>query len=204
MSDLPPALATVAQQLNDAIAQSARDQIVAHLLQAEKLARQTKTRYGYSQLLGDWRLTFITGTQKTRQRAGVMLGAGRFLPGWVSILLSYTDQPVLSDPQQDLPEFAGSVQNSVQVGLVQFTLSGPTRFWPQRNILAFDFTRMQATVGGLSIYNGYIRGGAEREAQFYQQPLKQQAFFVYFLVQQQRLAARGRGGGLAVWTKVKP
>jgi hypothetical protein len=52
------------------------------------------------------------------------------------------------------------------------------------------------------LYDGYIRKGQEREARFYEQGVKEQAFFTYFLVQNNAIAARGRGGGLALWTRV--
>lgn len=62
---------------------------------------------------------------------------------------------------------------------------------------------MQVTLAGLKLYSGYIRGEKKREADFYQQKLKEQAFFNYFLVEDDYIAARGKGGGLALWTKVK-
>jgi hypothetical protein len=60
---------------------------------------------------------------------------------------------------------------------------------------------MKVSLFGLKLYDGYIRGGQNREAHFWEQSLKEQAFFTYFLVQNQSIAARGRGGGLALWTK---
>lgn len=171
----------------------APEAVVEALLASEKMARQTKIRHTYSQLLGTWRLGFVTGTKRSRRRAGVILGAGRFLPNWVKIQLSYS--PSESDPEQ------GTVENSVDLGVVQLVLSGPTQFWQKTNILAFDFTRMKISFSGLKLYSGYIRGGQKREACFYQQSLKEQAFFTYFLVKNRCIAARGRGGGLALWTK---
>lgn len=167
--------------------------VVEALLRAEKTAKQTQVRSTYSQLLGTWRLGFITGTKRSRQRAGVILGAGRFLPSWVKIYLSYSQ----SESSQD----QGTVQNSVEFGPLQLVLTGPTQFWSKMNILAFDFTRMKVSLFGLKLYDGYIRGGQNWEAHFYEQNLKEQAFFTYFLVQNQSIAARGRGGGLALWTK---
>jgi len=52
------------------------------------------------------------------------------------------------------------------------------------------------------LYDRYIRGGQEREASFYDKPLKDKAFFTYFLVENRAIAARGRGGGLALWKRV--
>ncbi len=168
--------------------------VVEALLQAEKTAKQTKVCHSYTHLLGTWRLRFITGTKRTRQRAGVILGAGRFLPKWVKIHLSYLQ----SEPDQD----RGIVQNSVELGPLQLVLTGPTKFWQKRNMLAFDFTQMRVSLSGLKLYEGYIRGGQDREARFCEQSVKDQAFFTYFLVQNQSIAARGRGGGLALWTRV--
>jgi hypothetical protein len=167
--------------------------VVEALLQAEKTAKQTKTRHTYSQLLGTWRLGFITGTKQSRQRAGIILGAGRFLPKWVKIQLSYS----LSESRQE----QGTTQNSVELGPLQFVLTGPTQFWSKTNILAFDFTRMRVSLFGLRLFESYIRGGRDRENRFWEQSLKEQAFFTYFLVQDNSIAARGRGGGLALWTK---
>lgn len=169
--------------------------VVEALLMAEKTAKQNKVGYTYPQLLGTWRLGFITGTKRTRKRAGIILGAGRFLPSWVKINLSYLP----SEP----PQNQGTVENSVEFGLLKLVLTGPTQFWQKTNILAFDFTQMKVSVSGLKLYEGYIRGGEKRELNFYKQSLKEQAFFTYFLVQEQSIAARGRGGGLALWAKVK-
>ncbi|MGB6297753.1 MAG: hypothetical protein WBF90_16440 [Rivularia sp. (in: cyanobacteria)] len=166
--------------------------VVEALIAAEKAAKQTKVDYSYSQLIGNWRLGFITGTKKTRKRAGVVLGAGRFLSKLVKIQLSYSKSES-SD--------TGDVENSVQFGLLKIVLTGPVKFWDNKNILAFDFTRMRLSLSGLKLYQGYIRGGKDREENFYQQTLKQQAFFTYFLIEDNYIAARGKGGGLALWTK---
>ena len=172
----------------------APEAVVKTLLQAEKTAKQTKVRHVYSQLIGTWRLGFITGTKRSRKRAGVILGAGRFLPKWVKIHLSYS--------QSELSQEQGTVQNSVELGPLRLVLTGPIKFWQKTNILAFDFTRMKVSLSGLKVYEGYIRGGQDREAHFWEQSVKEQAFFTYFLVQDNSIAARGRGGGLALWTRV--
>ncbi len=166
--------------------------VVEALIAAEKAAKQTKVNYSYSQLIGNWRLGFITGTKKTRKRAGVVLGAGRFLSKLVKIQLSYS---------QSESQDKGNVENSVQFGLLKIVLTGPVKFWNNKNILAFDFTKMRLSLSGLKLYQGYIRGGKDRENNFDNQTLKQQAFFTYFLIEDNYIAARGKGGGLALWTK---
>ncbi|NEQ79523.1 MAG: hypothetical protein F6K26_04450 [Moorea sp. SIO2I5] len=167
--------------------------VVEALLQAETTAKRSKVSHAYSQLIGNWRLGFITGTKRSRQRAGVILGSGRFLPKWIKIHLSYSP----SESSQD----QGTVQNAVQLGPIQIVLTGPTKFYPKTNILAFDFTQIRISLSGLTLYQGYIKGGQDRETRFYEQPLKEQAFFTYFLVENRCIAARGRGGGLAIWSR---
>jgi hypothetical protein len=170
--------------------------VVEALLTAEKQTRQSRVRYAYSSLVGQWQLGFITGTKRSRQQAGVLLGAGRFLPRWLTIQIIY--RASATNPNQ------GTVENLVQLGPTALVVTGPTRFWPNSNILAFDFTRMHISLLKLTLYQGYIGDGQTKEALFDTQKLKDQAFFNYFLVNDQCIAARGRGGGLALWTKLCP
>jgi hypothetical protein len=168
--------------------------VVEDMRSLEKQSKSAKPAYSYTQLLGTWRLGFITGTTRSRQKAGSILGAGRFIPKLFNISLTYTlDEASEGD--------RGRVDNTVRFGLVRFTVTGPTQLHP-RHILAFDFTQLHWAIAGISLYNGYIRDGQAREASFYRRSVKDQAFFTYFYVSDRYIAARGRGGGLALWTKV--
>src|SRR6476661_1107317 len=173
--------------------------VVAALLEAEKSAKKTKIRYSFEQLIGNWQLCFITGTKKTRQKAGIVLGAGRYIPEWIAkIQIAYAAEPVAEGEENSE---IGRVENSVKVGAIALTLSGPTKFLPN-NILAFDFTIITVKFLGKTVYQGFIRGGEEREAEFFSLSVGKQAFFAYFLVEDGIIAARGRGGGLALWGRV--
>ncbi|MGK7938042.1 MAG: hypothetical protein AB4206_19930 [Xenococcaceae cyanobacterium] len=171
-------------------------QVVDALLEAEKVSKKQKTHYSFQQLVGTWRLHFVTGTKKTRAKAGIVLGAGRYLPKFIKIFLSYSDR-VLATPPQGTE--AGTVNNTVKLGGLKLVLEGPIKFLPQKNILAFDFTRLSVNLFGIQLYQGYIRGGEVKEKEFYREKVGKQAFFAYFLVQDNFIAARGRGGGLALW-----
>ncbi|ERT09741.1 hypothetical protein M595_0401 [Lyngbya aestuarii BL J] len=173
--------------------------VVEALIEQEKTASKLKEPSNFSQFLGTWRLCFITGTQKTRRKIGTALGPGRYLPNWVKIYLSYSDSS--ASPQVNLEQAfeAGNVENSVKLGGLKLTLSGPVKFQEKKNILAFDFTRMKVILFGVKLYDGYIRGGAESEEKFYSDRINKQAFFAYFYIQEKAIAARGRGGGLALW-----
>jgi hypothetical protein len=177
------------------------ESVVEALLQAEKTAQQTQMPSSYQQLLGDWRLGFVTGTRRTRQRAGVVLGAGRFLPAWVKIRLSYAAETIATGENEVELSDRGRVENLVELGALQLCLTGPTLFRAKTQILAFDFTQMTVCIFGRKIYSSYIRNGQTRETRFYQSTLKEQAFFTYFLIRDNCIAARGRGGGLALWIR---
>ncbi len=165
--------------------------LVTALLDLEKQTRQDKDSHQFSDLVGTWRLCFITGTKKARNRAGIVLGAGRYLFAPIKIEIAF----------QNTTAEQGTVNNVVQVGLVTLSVSGPAKFQSKKNLLAFDFTQIQLQVVGIPIYKGYIRGGKASEEKFYETNIAKQAFFAFFAIQPEIIAARGRGGGLALWAK---
>ena len=167
------------------------DELVAALLALEKEARYEKSSHCFRDLVGTWRLCFITGTKKARNRAGIVLGAGRYLFPGIKIEIRF---------QETIPD-QGEIDNIVQVGTVRLSVKGPAKFLSKKNLLAFDFTQLRVQILGMTLYNGYIRGGKASEESFYQKSIGQQAFFAYFVINPQILAARGRGGGLALWGK---
>ena len=189
-------LLTLERAANLSIAKSnlpSPSEVVEALLAAEKAARKETTHHSLSQLLGTWKLRFITGTKKTRQKAGVVLGAGRYIPQFIEIEITYNGLEKLPD--------RGRVENSVKLGFLHLTLTGPVKFLPQKNILAFDFTKMTVRVAGLKLYDGYIRNGKQSEQEFFAKKIGEQAFFAYFVLEENFIAARGKGGGLALWSR---
>lgn len=172
------------------------DKVVTALLAAEKKAKKQKINYSFEQLLGTWQLCFITGTKKTRKRAGIVLGAGKYLPQLIKITITYKKS-------EDSKSNRGTVENRVDLKLLKLALSGPVKFLTPQNILAFDFTRMHLELLGITLYDGYIRSGTVNEASFYTDSIKKQAFFTYFFVDKFAIAARGRGGGLALWSSFR-
>jgi hypothetical protein len=168
----------------------AASDVVAALLAAEKQSKRLRQRYAYDQLLGSWQLGFVSGTQKVRPRPGAKavkkVGKGRFLPRFINIGITYG---------------ADTVENAVTLGPLSLRLNGPTRFWPNTHSLGFDFTALQAQLGSLRLYKGDMRGGARQDELFKAQSLKDQAFFTFFILKPDYIAARGKGGGLALWTR---
>ncbi|WP_024545021.1 hypothetical protein [Picosynechococcus sp. NKBG15041c] len=172
-------------------------ELINQLLALEKIAKREKCVYPFAALTGNWRLVFITGTKKAQKQAGKVLGKGRYLPNWAKVAIAYE-----SLPNQELHSVweRGKVRNFVQLGPGQLSFAGPLKFQGVKRLLAFDFTHLTLKLGPLKLYQGPVRGGAQDEA-FYTGAIAQQAFFSYFYVGTDVIAARGRGGGLAVWVR---
>lgn len=170
-------------------------QVVNALLKLEKTPKNEQDSYCLSNLAGSWNLRFITGTKKTRQKAGIILGTGKYIPKLIKIQITYKTESSTAN--------IGQVINFVKLAFCELSLTGPIRFLPQKRILAFDFTYLKISVWGLNLYQGYIQNGVEREKLFAEKELKYQAFFKYFLIKDNFIAARGKGGGLALWTREK-
>lgn len=170
-------------------------QVVNALLKLEKNPKNEQDSYCLSNLAGSWNLRFITGTKKTRQKAGIILGTGKYIPKLIKIQITYKTESSTAN--------IGQVINFVKLAFCELSLTGPIRFLPQKRILAFDFTYLKISVWGLNLYQGYIQNGVEREKLFAEKELKDQAFFKYFLIKDNFIAARGKGGGLALWTREK-
>jgi hypothetical protein len=173
--------------------------LITALLESEATAKKNKPEVNFSQLIGNWRLCFVS----SKQTAKTTEKSGRYLPSFLNIQLGYSPTTLEKLELGNDPEFTpGSIQNIIQVASVKFTINGPAKFYPKKSLLAFDFTRMKVQMFGLTLYNGYIRDGKNSEAKFYQRKINQQAFFAYFLLAEEAIAARGRGGGLALWARI--
>lgn len=170
--------------------------LVDALLAAETAAKQQKLAYNFESLLGKWQLCFATGTRKVRQRGGIVLGKGVYMPKFAAAQISFS-----ATSEQNLGQ--GEIGNQVKVGPVLLKLTGPAKYLNKKNLLAFDFTQMQINLSNLTVYNGKIRSGKVQSEDFYSQPIAKLPFFAFFLITEDFIAARGRGGGLALWIREK-
>jgi hypothetical protein len=167
------------------------EKVVQALLDAEKIAKQQRLTHPLPRLIGSWRLYFVTGTRKVRKHGGIQLGKGFYLPAIGSAQISFS--PVSSENDQLV------IANQVQLGQLRLKLTGPARYLGKKNLMAFDFTQIQVNLGAWTVYQGSMRSGKESAAAFAQQAIAKLPFFAFFLVTDQFIAARGRGGGLALW-----
>ncbi|PMB39065.1 hypothetical protein CEN40_24535 [Fischerella thermalis CCMEE 5205] len=197
-SPTSPDFTTVLEQAVSAYRGEASDRpavptVVNALLQAEKAAKQKKLTYPLTSLLGQWRLCFTTGTRKRKNRRGIELGRGFYLPKFGAAHICFAATDIAADK--------GEISNQVQLGGLLLKFTGPARYLGKKNLLAFDFTQMQISLFGRVVYKQQIRGGQSQTEDFYNQSIAKLPFFAFFLVTEDLIAARGRGGGLAIWIK---
>lgn len=168
---------------------SAQD-LVAAMLAAESVARHRKPSLAFESILGQWRLCFSTATRKARRR-GIRLGPGFYWPKFVPAQISF----VSNDPVTN----QGTIANQVTLGGLWLRFTGPCRFQPKRNLLAFDFTEMAIGAGDRLLWQKVLR--EESAEAFASRAIAKLPFFAFFQATPQFAAARGRGGGLAIWVK---
>ncbi|MBD2137550.1 hypothetical protein H6F32_08120 [Anabaena sp. FACHB-1237] len=170
--------------------------IVDALLQAENYAKKQKVKYNFSLLNGKWRLCFATGTKKARAKGGIILGQGRYVPKFVPIHITF------SSSLENDTMLKGTITNQVQLGSMLLQLSGLTKYLDKKNILAFDFLQMQLSLFTKTIFTKSISSTGENQ-DFHENPIGKLPFFSFFLVTENMIAARGKGGGLALWIREK-
>lgn len=162
--------------------------VVLALLQAEKAAKQQRIAYPLESLLGTWQLYF-TAPRKAHFLNGKALGKGLYVPQKIApAQISFFNQDQLS------------INNQIQLGFLLFKLIGSAKYLGKKNLLAFDFTQMQISLFSRIIYNGKFRTKSH-SINFADQPIAKLPFFAFFLVTEDFIAARGRGGGIAIWVK---
>jgi hypothetical protein len=168
--------------------------MVNALLEAEKTAKLQKLNYPFASLNGKWRLCFATGTKKVRNRGGIILGKGWYVPRFTKI-------HICLNPVETEALGTGEIANQVQLGGVLLKLTGPIKYLGKKNLLAFDFIKMQISLFNWMVVNKNISTSKGENKDFDGQPIAKLAFFAFFLVTEDMIAARGRGGGLALWIR---
>ncbi|PSN16376.1 hypothetical protein C7293_02920 [filamentous cyanobacterium CCT1] len=165
-------------------------QVTAALLKAEQQTKRQRQPLSVGALLGTWRLRF-TAPNKPAYRAGQPTSKGFYMPGLAIATISFSQ----ADDEQL------SIQNQLQVGPLRLRFTGPAKFLAKKNLLAFDFVRLQVLVGGLSLINLPLRSKASKAGDFATASVAKLPFFSFFAAQESYIAARGRSGGLALWVR---
>jgi hypothetical protein len=191
---------SILEQASGSGSRPTKDATIAALLQAELATKRSKLAIPFESLLGEWRLCFATGASKDKQRGGIRLGRGFYFPKFAPASITFTRDEA-SSIGSEAGGSIGTISNQLLVGTVRFQFTGPCRYPGKKNLLAFDFTQIQFKILGLTVYQGKIRSGKRSGQNFDRLPIAQLPFFAFFWAGKNGIAARGRGGGLALWVR---
>jgi hypothetical protein len=161
----------------------ATSKVIEALLSTEKAQKKTPVTIPLAAIEGTWQLRFASGAKKTKR--GLKLGKGYYLPSWIYAAISF--------------ESTGKIQNQLCLGGLEIRFNGPCRAHDKQNIVVFDFTQLQILLGEKVLYSRSINKYPVEE--FGARSIAKLPFFVFLWAGEKSIAARGRGGGLAVWVK---
>ena len=173
--------------------------LVTALVQTEKICKQNRTVYSAQALLGTWRFSFAANRTSRETSEGIQ-GSGFYVPGWIKATIAFAVSDQCAENDAAAPTVM-TVTNSLQLGSVVLTLTGPAKYLNRKNLLAFDFHHMAIALFGKQLYSGSFPGRQSQEDNFALQPISKLPFFAFIAMGDQYIAARGRGGGLALWVK---
>ena len=155
------------------------------------------------ELTGQWRLIYTTGTKKVAANVN-RTGGGSYFP--IPAVQSF-----------DLN--SGRIRNGIYLGPIKFFFDGPFIWREKLDMLEFTFTRVSLALGSLGPWSKDIDDGkweavkaAEQSASSGQGNIEKSdvkaskpganPFFKFVYTDDKCIAARGRGGGLALWARV--
>jgi hypothetical protein len=146
----------------------------------ELQSRHCGSGVGSAELIGTWRVWQVwdkKGQQPSRASAALRALAGRLV--------------IQQESEAEL-----SLINSISIGALKLCFSGPGQLRQIRPLLMFQFIKMQLMVAGQAVLTLSLPLPAKGK----------QPFFALIATGQSAtglawLAARGRGGGLALWVR---
>lgn len=172
----------------------AASEVVRALVEAEKAAKQQHLGLPFAAFAGAWRLCFTAG-RTARQTGDIISGRGFYIPRVVPAQIGFYPDAAGDNSQ------TGTITNQVQVAGVTLQFSGVCRYLGRKNIVVFDFLQLDVKPFGRSLLQKEIRGGSIKADDVRSGTVKNLPFFAFFAASDRFIAARGRGGGLAIWVK---
>lgn len=176
------------------------DDVYAAVAASEK-AKKDERRVVGAELNGRWRLVYTSGTKKVAANLNRAGFGGSYFP-----------LPAVQSFDMD----AGRIRNGIYLGPVKFFFDGPFVWREKLNMLEFTFTRVSLGLGPFGPWSVDIDDGkwdavkeAEQTASSGQGKIERGAgskpganpFFKFVYTDEECIAARGRGGGLALWAR---
>lgn len=168
----------------EALLQSDAAVLAEQLLAAERSARSQRPSITSSELEGVWQLQVVLN------KTGRLRRWPALLPATLEYRWAGAD--------------SGQITNQVCLAALRFRFRGPCQFEAGRNLLWFDFEQWQVAWGDRLLFQGRLgraNAALTLRDRLDQRPRPKLPFFHYFSVTATAIAARGRGGGVALWQK---
>lgn len=210
LSDDPAAAPDPVETIHEAAATRSAfvDDVYASISALEKAKKGDKRVHG-AELNGKWRLVYTSGTKKVAANLSRAGFGGSYFP-----------LPAV----QSFDVGSGRIRNGIYLGPVKFFFDGPFVWREKLNMLEFTFTRVSLGLGPLGPWSVDIDDGkwdavkaAEQAASDGQGVVEKGSgtpgrgeksskpganpFFKFVHTDDRCIAARGRGGGLALWAR---
>ena len=154
------------------------------LLAAERLSRQKGSGLTPEVLGADWRLDQLWGKQRTAPPMAPAAALLRSLKATLAIRPG--TQPT-----------SLRIHNSVQLGMLTLHFEGPGQLTGRRPLLVFWFEKLEVHLGSWLLIQRALPKPAEAKLPFF--ALIASGTTARTNGEERWLAARGRGGGLALW-----
>ena len=131
----------------------------AACLEAEKNGKRSKEKYAFAQLVGDWRLCFITGTKKTQKKSGSSHGS-RSISAEAGLYFSFlcTQRAAAGKFGRDSLR-RGQLQTTSSLQGFTYRSRARRSSYRLRTLWLLTFTRMVVRVYGVKLFDGFIRKG---------------------------------------------
>lgn len=166
--------------------------VTAALLTLEKATKKSGQSIALANLYGTWRLCF-SASRKARYQSGQPTGSGFYIPKLAIAQIRFHSND--AEPQQF------NVTNELILGPLKIRFTGPARYPGKKNLLVFDFTHLEIRCLGLKVYGGTVGQRNYQVQSFAETAIAKLPFFAFFAATPDYIAARGRGGGLAIWVR---
>ncbi|PSN17249.1 hypothetical protein C7271_18700 [filamentous cyanobacterium CCP5] len=139
-------------------------------------------------LVGVWQLRF-TVPKKPRLKDDQPTQRGFYIPRLVQAEIGFQTQPAPTPL---------AIHNQLKLGPLILRLTGNAK--PVgKNLIAFEFNHVQVSGGRFTLYRGQIHTSPLPPSE----QIGKAAFFSFFATASDYIAARGRGGGLALWARTE-
>jgi hypothetical protein len=176
--------------------------VLAALLHAEKHTKQQRISYPLEALLGRWQLGF-TAPRKAHFKANQTMGTGVYIPQFVPAQISFMpSNPTVTATDVDLRNPL-TIANQIQLSGLRLQFTGVAQYLGKKNLLVFEFTRLNLALFDRTIYQQALSKTSSSRLSSQEsssQPAKL-PFFAFFWATEHAIAARGRGGGVALWVR---